>query len=138
MPKPKHSHRNKNKPKTTLALLKAVLAASAAVLLLIVTFTGALYMEWLPESSIPLLNSIFKVIGAVLAGFIIGRSGADRMWLMGGLAGAAFQVLATGCMGIFLGALQLRVSLVGDLLLAAVVGAALAYATAALRARQSK
>ena len=136
MPKPRHSHRNKKKPIAVWVVVKAALLASAAVMLLIVLFTGVLYMEWLPESSIPLLNGIFKVAGAAAAGLVVGRAAADRIWLMGGLAAAVFQLLATCCMGVFLGGLQLRPSLVGDLLLAAVIGAAVAYAAFTLAKKQ--
>ncbi|MCL2694832.1 MAG: TIGR04086 family membrane protein [Clostridiales bacterium] len=128
MPKSKRSHRNKKKSGALWPIVKAALLASAAVLILIVIFTGVLYLEWLPESSIPLLNGIFKVVGAALAGLLVGRSLTERLWLFGGLAAALFQALATGCMGIFLGGLQLRPSLVGDILLAAVIGGAVAYA----------
>jgi len=138
MPRRKHSHRNRKKPNALWTVTRAALLACASVLLLILLFTGILYLEWLESSSIPLLNGIFKVAGAAIAGLFVGRAHGERSWLLGGFAAAAFQLLATCCMGIFLGGLQLSPALVGDLLLAAVIGGAVAYAADALTKKRTQ
>ncbi len=119
-------------------VVKAALLSCLSVLVLMLLYTLALYLEWFSEEGISVFNAVVKVLGAALAGFIVGMKATEKAWLWGALAAGLFQLLAIGGVCLFLGEAELNWGLMGDVLMSAVLGAALAAVTAMLREKKEK
>ena len=132
MHKPTHKRKKSSAPAG--ALLKATLLSAAAATALMLLLSLLLYLEWLPESVIPVGNALIKVLSAGLAGFWIGRTVSENAWLFGGLAGILFTAVTTAVFSLLVGSFRPTWTLLSDVLLSFAVGAAAAALTAWRRA----
>ncbi|MDD3400262.1 MAG: TIGR04086 family membrane protein [Eubacteriales bacterium] len=133
MPKYKKTRRPKRESTLVWKVTKAALIACLAVLVLLILTTLMLAWGWIGEGSITIVNTILKVLGAALAGFLIGRCITERTWLLGAISATLFQLLAVISMCIFLGEIHLNWSILGDILMSAAIGAAIAATTKMMR-----
>lgn len=136
MPKFKSSHKRKRQPTQLFTVLQAALIACLAVIVLLVFVTLMLSWDWFDQGSITLINTVLKIIGAALAGFIVVKKDMVKPWLTGGLSALLFLVLTVVSMCIFLGEAALGLSLLGDALMCIAVGAATAAIRQALKKRK--
>lgn len=125
---PRYSHHNKKTSGSFAALLKAGLIAVCAVFILLLIFTLCLYLGWLPENSIPALTGICKVLGAAVAGILCAKYFTEHLWRNGMLAALLFLLVSTLTMCIFTHSFAFSLALLGDALLCAIIGGAMAYA----------
>ena len=131
-------HRKKRNTIPVWAVLKAVLLSAAAATGLMLLFALLIYLEWLPDSAIPVGNTVIKVLSALFAGWLIGRGVAVKTWLYGGIAGALLIVLTTPVFSLFLGRFQFTWTLVSDLCMSFAIGSAAAALTARLGAKKKE
>ncbi|MCL2672453.1 MAG: TIGR04086 family membrane protein [Clostridiales bacterium] len=125
---PRYSHHHKKAPGSLISLLRAGGAAVLAVFALLLIFTLFLYLGWLPENSIPALTGICKVVGAAVAGILAAKYFSEHLWRSGALAALLFLMISALVMSLFTRSFAFSIALLGDALLCAVVGAAVAYA----------
>ncbi|MDO4543057.1 MAG: TIGR04086 family membrane protein [Clostridia bacterium] len=113
-------------------VFQAALLSCFAVLAMLLLTTMMLAWGWIKEDSITLINTIVKIIGALTAGLLAGKS-SDRPWLAGGVAAIVFMILSITCMSLLLSEFSFTWGLVGDILMSAVVGGAAAQITRMLK-----
>ncbi|MCR5612008.1 MAG: TIGR04086 family membrane protein [Clostridiales bacterium] len=107
-----------------LTILKASLAAAALSVLLVVLFAFVLQKQWLKVDTIPYINIAVKVLAAVLAAIIAVRSGAGRAPLMGAAAAGAYMLITFIVFSLFAGKFDIGLSLLTDVLMCVIAGAA--------------
>jgi len=115
----KSAHRQDETSGITL-LLKCVKAALAACILAIILILGfALLLKWetLTESSIPLINTIIKVICAVCSGFFAANGCPKNAWLWSGISGAIFILASFVSFSIIENVFSFSLALLSDLAL---------------------
>lgn len=118
----KASNKAVTKGDIAIGIVKAALLAAVLTLGCIVLYAWTLQRAWLPDSSIPIVNAIIKVVGAGFAAFIATRRCERRRWLIGGVAGVSYVVLAFVVFSIAADSFSLSVALLTDLLMGAVAG----------------
>lgn len=77
-----------------MRIVKSAFAAALLTIALILIYAFMLKMNWLDERSIPIVNSVIKVLGSVFASILTVRKIDRRSWLIGGIAGVAYILLA--------------------------------------------
>jgi putative membrane protein (TIGR04086 family) len=77
-----------------LRVVKSAFAAALLTIALILVYAFTLKMNWLDERSIPIVNSVIKVLGSVFASILAVLKIERRSWLIGGIAGVAYILLA--------------------------------------------
>lgn len=105
-----------------IGIVKAALLAAVLTLGCIVLYAWTLQRAWLPDSSIPIVNAVIKVIGAAFAASIAIRRCERRRWLIGSAAGVAYILLAFVVFSIAADHFSLSLALLADLLMGAVAG----------------
>ena len=105
-----------------MPILKGALIASAFSIALIVLFAVILKQEWANTDSIPVANSVIKVISAALAAFVATRKCKERCWLVGLLAGLLYTVLAFMVFSILSDSFSFSLALLSDMGIGALSG----------------
>ena len=105
-----------------MPILKGALIASALSIALIVLFAVLLKQEWANTSSIPLVNSVIKVLSAALAAFIAVRKCKTRCWLVGLLSGLSYTLLAFMVFSLLSDSFTFSTALLSDLGIGALAG----------------
>ena len=105
-----------------MPILKGALIASAFSIALIVLFAVILKQEWANTDSIPVANSVIKVISAALAAFIATRKCKERCWLIGLLAGLFYTILAFMVFSILSDSFSFSLALLSDMGIGALSG----------------
>ncbi|OQB25350.1 MAG: hypothetical protein BWY11_00690 [Firmicutes bacterium ADurb.Bin182] len=77
-----------------MRVIKSAFAAALLTIALILVYAFILKMNWLDETSIPIVNSFIKVAGSVFASILTVLKVNRRSWLMGGIAGVTYILLA--------------------------------------------
>ncbi len=134
---PKKAHRRNRRAAPLWPVIAGSLAALLTATALLLLFALLLYKEWLPESAIPVANTVIKVLAAVSAGAWVGVRVRNRAWLFGGVAGLAFTVLSTLLFSLFAGEFSIGLPLAADGMLSFALGAAAAGLAAFLKERQA-
>ena len=96
----------------------AVLFVSVLILAFLV-FCGAL-----PESAIPIGNTVIKILAALAAGVVIGFGRERASWLSGGIAAVCTLLLSALGMCFYLGEFRWTWSMLADALLCFAIGCA--------------
>ncbi len=117
----KHKKRNRSAWRT---LMRGALSGTAVLILSTLILTFLVYLEWLPESSIPIGNTVIKILTALAAGIAVGCGKERAPWLFGGIAADLALLLSVAIMSVYLGAFRLSWSLLADLLLCFAIGCA--------------
>ena len=133
----KKAHRKKRSAAPVWPVSAAILLGTAAATGLLLLFAFFIYREWLPESAVPTVNTIIKVLAAVLCGLWVGSRVSENAWLFGGVAGLGFTVLSTLLFSLFAGSFSLGLPVAADALLSFALGAAAAGIAAYLKERRA-
>ena len=118
-----HKHRKKENIPWRVPI-KGMLIAVGVSVALILLLTLLVYLGWLPETAIPIGNTVIKALASAAAGFFVGRSRMRIKWWYGAIAAAAAQVVLWVLMNLYLGTWTLSWNLLADLLLSIAVGGA--------------
>ena len=111
-------------------------ALGAGVLLLsVLLLTLFVYLEWLPESAIPIGNTVIKILTALAAGIFTGIGREKAPWYFGGVAAILALAVSIAAMSVYLGSFSPTWSLLADLLMGFAIGSA---AAAALSKRRTE
>lgn len=105
-------------------LCKGALLASALVLLGMGLWTLLLLWQVVPLSTIPVVNSVLKFLGAAAAALLSWKDCTRRPALYGGLAGLLFYMLSFCSMSLFAGEWSFTPALLGDMGVTLTVGMA--------------
>ena len=107
-------------------LLRSAALGVGVLFLAVLILTAFVYLGWLPESAIPVANTVIKILTALAAGIFIGV-GRDRApWFFGGIAGNIALLIAVAGMALYLGSFELSWNLLTDFLMVFAVGSAAA------------
>ncbi len=105
-----------------MPILKGALIAAAFSIALIVLFAVVLKQEWANTDSIPVANSVIKVLSAALAAFIATRKCRERRWLVGLLAGLLYTLLAFMVFSVLSDSFTFSLALLSDMGIGALSG----------------
>lgn len=117
----------KRKKRTKIAWRAPVRAAAlgAGVLLLaVLLLTLLVWLEWLPESAIPIGNTVIKILTALAAGVFLGLGRDKTPWFFGGVAAILSLAVSIAVMSVYLGQFSPSWSLLADLLMCFAIGSA--------------
>ncbi len=110
------------------------LTGAAALILLILLMTLFIWLGWLPETAIPIGNTVVKILAALAAGVLIGLSRQPVRWYFGGIAAVLSLAAAVAVMSVYLKSFRPTWNLAADLLMSFAIGSA----ASALFLRQKK
>ena len=119
--------KRKKRTKTAWRTVVRGAALGAAVLTLaVLLLTLLIYLEWLPESAMPIGNTVIKILTAIAAGFFTGFGREKAPWYFGGIAAILSLTVSTALMAVYLGTFQPSWNLLADLLMGFAIGSAAA------------
>ncbi|MBR6039360.1 MAG: TIGR04086 family membrane protein [Clostridia bacterium] len=119
--------KRKKRPKTARRAIARGTALGAGVLALaVLLLTLFVYLEWLPESAIPIGNTVIKILTALAAGFFTGFGREKAPWYFGGVAAILALSASIAAMSVYLGSFSPTWSLLADLLMGFAIGSAAA------------
>lgn len=119
----------KRKKRTRIAwrpLLRATALGAGVLLLAILLLTLFVYREWLPESAMPIGNTVIKILTALAAGIFVGLGREKTPWYFGGIAAVLSLLFSIVLMAVYLGTFRVTWSLLADLLMGFAIGSAAA------------
>lgn len=119
----------KRKKRTRIAwrpLLRATALGAGVLLLAILLLTLFVYREWLPESAMPIGNTVIKILTALAAGIFVGLGREKAPWYFGGIAAVLSLLFSIVLMAVYLGTFRVTWSLPADLLMGFAIGSAAA------------
>ncbi|MBQ1632548.1 MAG: TIGR04086 family membrane protein [Clostridia bacterium] len=119
----------KRKKRTRIAwrpLLRATALGAGVLLLAILLLTLFVYREWLPESAMPIGNTVIKILTALAAGIFVGLGREKAPWYFGGIAAVLSLLFSIVLMAVYLGTFRVTWSLLADLLMGFAIGSAAA------------
>lgn len=119
----------KRKKRTRIAwrpLLRATALGAGVLLLAILLLTLFVYREWLPESAMPIGNTVIKILTALAAGIFVGLGREKAPWYFGGTAAVLSLLFSIVLMAVYLGTFRVTWSLLADLLMGFAIGSAAA------------
>ena len=117
----------KRKKRTRLAwrpLLKGAAVGAGALLLSVLLLTLFVYLEWLPESTIPVGNTVIKILTALAAGIAVSLGRERSPWFFGGIAALLALIASIVLMAVYLGSFRPSWNLLADLLMSFAIGSA--------------
>ena len=119
--------KRKKRTKTARRAIVRGTALGAGVLLLaVLLLTLFIWLEWLPESAIPIGNTVIKILTALAAGFFTGFGREKAPWYFGGVAAILALAASIALMSAYLGSFSPTWSLLADLLMGFAIGSAAA------------
>ena len=102
-------------------------ALGAGILVLsVLLLTLFVWLEWLPESAIPIGNTVIKILTALAAGVFTGLGREKAPWYFGGIAAILSLMASIALMAAYLGTFSLSWNLLADLLMGFAIGSAAA------------
>ena len=119
----------KRKKRTRIAwrpLLRATALGAGVLLLAILLLTLFVYREWLPESAMPIGDTVIKILTALAAGIFVGLGREKAPWYFGGIAAVLSLLFSIVLMAVYLGTFRVTWSLPADLLMGFAIGSAAA------------
>ena len=119
--------KRKKRTKTAWRAIVRGAALGAGVLLLtVLLLTLLVYLEWLPESAIPIGNTMIKILTALAAGVFTGLAREKAPWYFGGIAAILSLTVSIALMAVYLGSFSVTWNLLADLLMGFAIGSAAA------------
>lgn len=103
-------------------IVKAALLAAVITVILVLVYAWVLQQGFLGVDSIPIVNSVLKVIGAILAAAFATRRRQGRRWLVGGTAGLAYILLSFAVFSIAADNFRFGMGIFSDLLMGVLAG----------------
>lgn len=119
----------KRKKRTKYALrplFKGAATGAGVLVLSVLLLTLFLYLEWLPESTIPAGNTVIKILTALAAGLCIGLSRERAPWFYGGISAVLALLVSVALMAVYLGSFGPSWSMLADFLMCFAIGSAAA------------
>ncbi len=119
----------KRKKRTKIAwkpLLYGTLIGAAALVLSTLLLTLLIYLGWLPETEIPIGNTVIKILAALAAGGYIGPSPQRAPGDFGGVTAGFSLAASVAAMSVYLKTFRFTWSLAADLLMSFAIGSAAA------------
>ena len=117
------------------ALLRGTALGAGVLVLAVLLLTLFIYLEWLPESTMPIGNTVIKILVALAAGIFVGLGHERSPWYFGGIAAVLALMSSAALMAVYLGSFKPTWALFADLLMGLAIGSA---ATAALQKRKTE
>lgn len=117
----------KRKKRTRIAwrtLLRGAALGAGVLLLAVLLLTLFVYKEWLPETAMPIGNTVIKILTALAAGVLVGIGREKAPWYFGGIAAVLALIFSVALMAIYLGTFRLTWNLLADLLMGFAIGSA--------------
>jgi len=117
----------KRKKRTKTAwrvLLRAAALAAGGLVLAVLLLTLFVYLEWAPESAIPVGNTVIKIVTALAAGVFVGLGREKTPWYFGGIAAILALSVSIALMAAYVGAFKPTWNLLADLLMGFAIGSA--------------
>ena len=108
------------------ALLRGAALGAGVLLLAVLLLTLFVYKEWLPETAMPIGNTVIKILTALAAGVFLGLGREKTPWYFGGIAAVLALTVSIALMAIYLGTFRVTWSLLADLLMGFAIGSAAA------------
>ncbi|MEL7607966.1 MAG: TIGR04086 family membrane protein [Bacillota bacterium] len=105
----------------SIRILKAALVAAVLTLALVLLYAFVLQQAWLNEGSIPVVNTVIKILGAAFTAFLCARR-VRRSWLVGAAGGVVYILIAFVVFSIASDHISLSVALLSDMLMGALAG----------------
>ncbi|MBR4906305.1 MAG: TIGR04086 family membrane protein [Clostridia bacterium] len=119
--------KRKKRTKTARRAIVRGAALGAGVLVLsVLLLTLFVFMEWLPESAIPIGNTVIKILTALAAGVFTGFGREKAPWYFGGIAAILSLAASIALMSVYLGSFSPSWNLLADLLMGFAIGSAAA------------
>ena len=119
--------KRKKRTKTAWRTVVRGAALGAAVLTLaVLLLTLLIYLEWLPESAMPIGNTVIKILTAIAAGFFTGFGREKAPWYFGGIAAILSLSASIALMSVYLGSFSPSWNLLADILMGFAIGSAAA------------
>ncbi len=116
-------HKKRTQP-AWRTLVRGVAAGAAVLIWSVLILTLLVYLGWLSESSIPIGNTVIKILTAIAAGIVVGMGKEKAPWLFGGVAADISLLLSIALMSVYLGTFKPTWSMLADLLLCFAIGCA--------------
>lgn len=107
-------------------LLRAAALGAGVLLLAVLLLTLFVYLEWLPESVIPIGNTVIKILTALAAGVFVGLGREKPPWYFGGIAAILSLACSIALMAFYVGSFSPTWNLLADLLMGFAIGSAAA------------
>ena len=128
--------KRKKRTKTARRAIVRGAALGAGVLAFaVLLLTLFVYLEWLPESAIPIGNTVIKILTALAAGVFTGIGREKAQWYFGGVAAILSVSASVALMAVYLGSFSPSWNLLADLLMSFAIGSA---AAAVLQKRKTE
>lgn len=121
-----------------IASLKALLLACIMTAVLVLLLALSMKWEWIGMERVELVNTLIKAASACFAGFLVSLQKIRRSWLLAGLVGMAYMVVAFVVFGILNGGFAVGFGNVSDVLMAFACASCTCIAMAILRERQAQ
>ena len=119
----------KRKKRTKIAwraLLRGSALGAGVLVLAVLLLTLLVYLGWLPESVVPIGNTVIKILTALAAGVFVGIARETTPWYFGGIAAILSLSVSVVLMAIYVGSFSLTWNLLADLLMCFAIGSAAA------------
>lgn len=103
-------------------LFNGVATAMIFTVAAILVFAMILKLAEVPDSAIPAVNQILRILGICLAAFVTQKDVKDRKWLMCGVSGALYVFFGFIVFSVIEGSFSFDVALLTNLVMGFVVG----------------
>jgi len=108
------------------AIVRGAALGAGILVLSVLLLTLFVWLEWLPESAIPIGNTVIKILTALAAGVFTGLGREKAPWYFGGIAAILSLMASIALMAAYLGTFSLSWNLLADLLMGFAIGSAAA------------
>ena len=104
-------------------VVKGALLASGASIALIAIYAFLIWKQWVPFESVSIVNTGIKVVSAAFGGIIAAAASKHRVWLTGGVTGAAYALFAYAVFSILSDTFSFSVAVIADVAIGTVSAA---------------
>lgn len=134
----KRPHRNATAGGIVLAAAKAALLAAILTAVLVLLLAISMKWEWISMERVAFVNTLIKAASACFAGFLISLQRMRRNWLVAGLAGMLYMIVAFAVFGVLNGSFAVSFGNVSDVLMAFACAACTCILLMLLREKQAQ
>ena len=106
------------------ALLRGTALGAGVLALAVLLLTLFVYKEWVPESALPIGNTVIKILTALAAGVFVSIGQGKTPWYFGGIAAILALGVAIALMAVCVGTFKPSWNLLADLLMGFAIGSA--------------
>ncbi len=121
-----------------IASAKAALLACILTALLVLLLAISMKWEWIGMERVDFVNTMIKAVSACFAGFLVSFQKVRRCWLVAGVVGMVYMVVAFAVFGILNGSFRVSYGNAADVLMAFACASCTCIAVAILRERRAQ